>query len=331
MNARLLEAEYEMLPYYHPTSIVMIDDDPAFLQSLAFSPVGDLPHAVFSRPDDALRFIFERQALVPRVDTFIVPHDGEIAARGADRGGRLLRIRSDHITELTKKPARFDMTSVAIVDFDMPSMNGLQFCRALANLPIRKLLLTGCAGVDTGVQALNDGIIDGYIVKQDRALIDALLSGITHQKQAFFSDITRPLAAALCWDELGFISDPAFAAEFQTIHASRDGTEYYVSSDPPGFLSVSRNGTAEFVVVYDENTLRCHVDVAREAGAEAELVDLLERRAVVPMFPNGSFFLEDYSDTWRQYVRPARRLVGDRTWYISVMADNDAQLAWARP
>jgi CheY-like chemotaxis protein len=314
-----------MLPYYHPTSIVLIDDDPAFLQSLAFSPVGDLPHAVFSRPDDALKFIFDRHALVPQLDTFFAPHDGEIGAGSLRKDERLLRIRGNRIAQLTQKPARFDTTSVAVVDFDMPGINGLQLCAALANLPIRKLLLTGRAGVEVGIQALNDGMIDGYIVKQDRALVDALLNGIANQKNAFFSEITKPLSAAFCWEELSFIAEPKFAAEFESIHAARGGTEYYVSSDPPGCLSLGRNGGAAFVVVYDENALQCHLDIAVECCADPALIELLERRAVVPVFPNGSFFCEDFSNTWRRYMYPARQIIGARTWYLAVLTGDDAR------
>jgi CheY-like chemotaxis protein len=306
-----------MLPYFHPTSIVLVDDDQPFLDSLAFSPVGDFRHTAFTRPDDALRFILARHRLLPRIDDFFVPHDDEIDAGRAQPGDRLLQLKADRITAIANDPARLDVVSVVVIDFDMPVMTGLQLCRALTNYPVRKLMLTGKAGTEVGVQALNEGLIDGYLVKQDANLGRILHGSIAQQQQAFFKELTQPLRLALCWDELAFTGDSDFALEFQGLLAQRQVIEMYVSSLPPGYLCRKSDGTIEMAVVYDDQALENHAEIAREAGADAELINLLERRAVLPLFPNGSFYIEAYAASWRTYVFPLRRIGQSRLWYIS--------------
>jgi CheY-like chemotaxis protein len=321
-----MEAETGMLPYYHPTTIILLDDDHAFLRSLSFSAIGDMLHVKFTRPDEALAFVHAQHRLLPRFETFVSSYDRSINVDVA-HGDRLLRLRSGTVAALARNDKRFAVNSVVVVDYDMPAMNGLQFCRAIGNLPLRKLLLTGKAGTDVGVKALNDGIIDGYFVKQDAGLIDTLGAGIANQKQAFFTEITRPLLATLCLDDMSFLQDAAVADELAALWKDDGAVEYYSCCEPPGVLMVAADGMAKLVVVYDDSAIQAHAEIAREADAPKELVELLERRAIVPVFPNNSYYSEQLSRSWRQNVWPNNRLDGARLWHVGVVTSGDVHAA----
>jgi hypothetical protein len=195
----------------------------------------------------------------------------------------------------------------------------LQFCRALGNLPLRKLLLTGKAGTDIGVKALNEGLIDGYFVKQDANLVRTLTSGIAGQKQAFFAETTRPLMASLSLDEMSFLHDQVFADEFVGIWKSHAAVEYFACTEPPGLLIISGDGRPKLVVVCDESAMQSHVEIAREAGANGDFIALLEQRAVVPVFPSNSYYRDNFATSWRDYVWPAKSLTGVRQWHVGVV------------
>ena len=46
-----------MTPFYHPTSILVLDDDPLFLESLDFQFSDELSCQTFTRPDAALEHL----------------------------------------------------------------------------------------------------------------------------------------------------------------------------------------------------------------------------------------------------------------------------------
>jgi CheY-like chemotaxis protein len=79
-------------------------------------------------------------------------------------------MREKKIHEIYKviyNPRRYEEISTVIVDYDMPSMKGLEFCEKLQNPYIRKILYTGVAGEGLAIEAFNKGLIDGYIRKGD--------------------------------------------------------------------------------------------------------------------------------------------------------------------
>ena len=46
-----------MTPFYHPTSILVLDDDPLFLESLDFQFSEEVSCQTFTRPDAALEHL----------------------------------------------------------------------------------------------------------------------------------------------------------------------------------------------------------------------------------------------------------------------------------
>ena len=63
---------------------------------------------------------------------------------------------------------RFGETSVVVVDFAMPQMNGEEFCRKLGQLKgnsVKIIMLTGEADEEMAVRLFNAGVIDKFLRK----------------------------------------------------------------------------------------------------------------------------------------------------------------------
>ena len=56
----------------------------------------------------------------------------------------------------------------------MPKMTGVEFCRAIRGLPVKTILLTGKASLETAISAFNEGVIDCFLQKQDSNVSTAL-------------------------------------------------------------------------------------------------------------------------------------------------------------
>ena len=311
-----------MNSYYYPTTLIVLDDDVDFLASFALRFSDEPLLKIFSDPHQAIRYLFDSQLNMLPLETFISPYDGD-AEPNCYNGDRLIRLRSAQVPGLLQRPERFSQASVIVVDYDMAGFNGLQVCRAISNLPVRRLLLTGKAGVETGVRALNDGLIEGYFAKQDRDLARELRCGIARQRGAFFDILTSPFKAMLCADEMSFLTDASFEEILSGYSRSVRSVEHYVTYGPPGILFVADNGTASWVLVTDELGMKSHFEIAAEADAPHELKSLFAERRVIAFFPNlGGFYSSAYRASWRNYVTPARHFKGERDWYHGSVGDS---------
>jgi CheY-like chemotaxis protein len=76
-----------------------------------------------------------------------------------------LDINSNSITKninmvhMIYEPSRFNNIAVLVVDYSMPTINGIEFCKQLGDKHVYKILLTAEADSDIAINAFNDGII----------------------------------------------------------------------------------------------------------------------------------------------------------------------------
>ena len=80
--------------------------------------------------------------------------------------------------------------SILVVDYDMPSIDGISFIKKLNNCNVYKILLTGTADEDIAVKAFNDGLIDSYIKKQEPDALKKLYNKIIDFHLRFFQKET---------------------------------------------------------------------------------------------------------------------------------------------
>ena len=123
--------------YWHPTTVVVVDDDPVFLESFAFRYEGRFRSRAFQQPEAALDHILKAAEALPReADYFDVHVDvNDLASRTAE--DPVFALRRARIAERARDADRFAEVSVLVVDYDMPGMDGLELCRRLQDAPLR--------------------------------------------------------------------------------------------------------------------------------------------------------------------------------------------------
>ena len=309
-----------MLPYYHPSSIAIVDDDVLFLETLKFSFSDAFPCETFPDPRRAVEVLRQRQLAVRGIEHFVVPNESTPDVATYEPGDQLVHVRTSGIAALVEDPSRFSQVSVIIVDYDMPALNGVQLCRQLVDMPVRKILLTGKATIDVAMRAFNERIIDSYIPKQDGDLATRLKTEIKALEAAYFTRIGQPLGSLLGLDATRFIADPGFDEFFATECRARHIVEHYVMAEPHGVLMASASGDVFVMAVQSEQSLAAHTEIAIAENASNDLVRGLAARAIVPIFPTPSGMYEkSLESTWRDHVWPARTLIGRETWFHALV------------
>ena len=304
-----------MHPYFHPTTLLVLDDDPYYVESFKFHFGDQFPCVSYTQPERAIEHILSQAGQVPTFDAIGASLSPTL---GGSKEG--CSNATGHVLGMVGDSNRFRRVSVLVVDYDMPAMTGVQVCRALHHLPVRKLLLTGKAGVDTAISAFNEGVIDTFLTKHDPEIEKTLPRQVLRLQDEFFKSTTDGLAAHLGGGDIPFLTDEAVIDAIESLIKSRNIVEHYLTAKPCGSLLVDHNGGAMMMVVLDGESLRAHWEVARDNGAPKEWLELLASQRVVPFFPTTTGYYEpEVGAQWSRHLHPAQRIESDRVWHTTVV------------
>lgn len=294
-------------PFYFPTMVAIVDDSPDFLANLTLNLDPMLAFRVFDSPAETLASLNNERALLPGPERFfsLYQHREEHSLDHHVIDLNVARIHREVFND-----RRFERYSVVVVDYDMPEIDGLDFCRRVEHSPVRKVMLTGKADEKVAVQAFNEGIIDRFVLKQDPNATALLQETIKELQEDFFCGIERMIEDTLNIGPLHFLRDPFFAELFQKICADLKVVEFYLCSSPDGILLIDGAGATTLMLVCNDETMRMHYEVAFDNAAPPALLDELTKGEVVPYFwRSRGLYSRQYSD-WRNYLHPAQDCYG---------------------
>ena len=158
---------------FYPTSTVLIDDNEDFLERISKLLLEHLiPCRYFVDPIDALEFL--NQTYQP--DPFTNRCISTTRDRDIDSVVSQFDFRKIHHEIYNAK--RFEQISVLAVDYAMPTLHGLDFCRKVEENFSQRLILTGEAGQGLAVEAFNESVIHKFLRKGEVNLPDLLLEDI---------------------------------------------------------------------------------------------------------------------------------------------------------
>lgn len=309
-------ADRRILPYFHPTTVIFIDDSAAFLSSLDLQLSPGLAYRMFTSPVRALERINARRATPP----LYVRCFSHYRRDDEDDAQRLIHLDLNLIEQEVSNPQRFRDVSVVVVDYDMPAMAGLELIRNIDDKRIKTILLTGVADEKVAVQAFNSGIIDRFIRKNESDAIDKLNKAIVELQHEYFDEISQMLKGSLMLKSPSFLQRAEFETFFEQLRQQHDFVEYYLVENPRGFLLLSAGGRVKRLIVCDDKDLKDQIQLARKYGAPSEYIARLQRGESIAYFYD---FIDEYFDrdacNWSDYFFPAHRLESDAPTYHAIL------------
>ncbi|WP_245964694.1 response regulator [Trinickia dinghuensis] len=303
-------------PFAFPTTVGFVDDSADFLANLSLQLDARLAFRFFNSAEHALNAINCAEAQSPSVDRFLSRYHDRTEQSDAQE---VIAMRVDAISQQVRNARRFECTSVVVVDYDMPGMNGLEVCRRITHPAVKKIVLTGKADEHLAVKGFNEGIIDRFIRKQDPDAITALNEAIDEMKEAYLRHTQRTVADALALSEYRFLNDPAFAAKAREIFRERDIVEHYLCVGPSGLLMLDGAAVPYLLAVYPEDALRATREIAAELDAPAEFLAELDEHRSVPYFWESDGLFPIGRESWREYMHPAFVVQGQERYTCALI------------
>jgi CheY-like chemotaxis protein len=303
-----------LTPYFHPTTVVFVDDNESFLESLDLESPPGWSYRCFTDPEIARDFLRQPPSLPPLVDRCFHVENG-------DRLEPTLRLDLATIEQEMNHVERFERISVAVIDFAMPSVNGLDICAGLTDPYVRKALLTGVADEKVAVEAFNAGIIHRYIPKRSVLAVPDLLRFVRDMQFDYFNQYVARLNHALALNPSGFLSDPGVQRHVFAIMEELDIVEYYLVNGPPGFLLARANGTTFRIAILSDAELTAQEALLARWRAPGSMRARLAARDGMAIFSDApEDFLGDEEYPWSENFVLAQRVRGT-DWFVGLIED----------
>ena len=303
-------------PYFHPTTVVLVDDNESFLRSLTLDMPASLACHGFTHPEDALEFLNAPIDLPPLVDRCfsLARNDDSQAVIHLD-----LSLIEQEINHLQ----RFRRVSVVLIDYAMPYVDGLQLCARMNDPYARRAMLTGVADEKQAVEAFNAGLIHRFIPKHRATAVETLVAFVAELEREYFHQYLERLRTALAIDPPGFLIDPSVAIQMRRLMQEERIAEYYLVNDPPGFLMLRANGTVLRLVLLDPRARQRQIDFVRRYGAPADIRRGIEQGHLVGLFGGDSpeDYFGDESYPWAEKVAEATEVQGNVPWLQALVRD----------
>jgi CheY-like chemotaxis protein len=305
--------------YFFPTNVVFVDDNQSFLNSVSLALSATLPYKTFIDPKQAITFLKNNARQSVNVESAVFVSSGNIS--GAASQGVELDLLP--LQKRAYEQSRFNETSVVVVDYAMPTMNGLEFCRQLSDAGIRckKLMLTGEADHSTAVDGFNKHIIDKFILKSDISTnVEMLNVIIADLQKQYFQEKSARILQYLLLDPLAPFVSESFVALFDSICHQYGVVEYYLFDTSGSFMLLTAEGKPIWFLVKNKEDKEMYCAMAEEAAVNAETFDALKAGRVIPFYPDGVFNLPS-DDAWNDAcLIPAKKLMcGNEELYYGVV------------
>lgn len=314
---------------FYPTTIALIDDNKEYLKHLTPRLIGkeQLPCLTYDDAQKALRFFTEEYQADPFLNHCLINKDAGEYDR--DRLVAELDIRAIH--QEIYNARRFKEVTVLIIDYAMPHINGLDFCRQirkrLSNNVLKIVMLTGEASQELAVQAFNEGIIDKFILKATPTLMEGLVQTVRELQTSYFLSLSEMVLSRVRNSSLlslACINDPVFIEFFHQLCEKNKITEYYLLNEYGSYLLLNNQGKPSWLIVANSKLMEGNYQFAEYGDNVPEsILSLLKNKEKIPYFHTEQDWKTPPAQ-WEKYMHSVQVLPGKETYYYAYITDPNA-------
>lgn len=311
---------HPFLPYYHPTTICFVDDNHAYIDSLIANAPSDWSVLAFTSPEEALQVINQPEELEPLAERCF-------SIDTTDPQRPVVRLHVNALEQEIKSVQRYSRISAVLIDYAMPTMDGLEFCAQIADKRIRRGLLTGVADEKAAVAAFNKGLINRYIPKQDIDSIEQITPHVQRMQRDYFAKLTERISSSLSLHPPAILAEPELRPVFDEIVRKQKVVEYYLAYDPDGYLMMRADGTLLRLVIINAAQLGEQVNLAEQYDAPGRLLRRLRKgKSILYLYDHPRDYLGHERYPWEEVTLRAQRIDAQNTWYLGIAENPPADI-----
>lgn len=241
-----------------PKRIVYVDDDGRMLDILRMTMPKQMSRQFIGSPAAAAQTIAQEAAYWRGIERLLArSHEEDTDGAGAAQL---------YVTSYFQDWRRFHLTSVLIVDYAMPGLNGVELLEKLEGCPSRRVMLTGVADTEIAVKAFNSGLIQKFIPKNTPNLHKEITRSSEQLHQSICEHLGHLLRSTLSEEQIDLLHQPEVVRGLNAKVEELDWIEYVAVGRPFGLLGMSREGPLQWLQVETTRGLADLAAALRELG-----------------------------------------------------------------
>lgn len=305
---------------YFPSTALFLDDNRDFLLNFVLQLDERVAYRIFDNPSQALEYMHNKKNGL----NFWQPHCLRDAGKESSPPFQnyLSDVTFSAIQDEVYNPNRFTEISVVVVDYAMPGMDGLEFCRQIENPNVKKILLTGQANEKQAIEAFHEGLIHRYIKKNDVNASELITKSIYELQLQYFQAMSDEVEKLLPVQPPRCLQDKAFANFFFNYMNEHHIAEYYLAESSGSFLMLDDDANASFFVLKSREEMQALAEVAKSQNADESVVNALAQCKKMPGLWQKSELGSDAID-WANSLIEAHQIDAGDVYYFSVLKGND--------
>lgn len=231
----------EVLAFFYPTTVLMLDDNASFLKSvIAILDDSRFHYKPFDSPHFALDFLNNLYKSPIKTQQYIRPYGETITVS---------------VLPIIYNFSRFISIATLLTDYEMPGINGVEFCDAIKpQQRIDCIMLTGVATSALANRAMDGKIISHFVKKNDVNFAQNVMKIISDSQIEFFKKATKELKDLCQSLKINlFINEPVYKQFFNEQILSQNFSEYYLLDECGSYLIVKKDKSFSAVFVWNKN------------------------------------------------------------------------------
>lgn len=303
--------------FYYPIKVIFLDDNRTFLDALELEFSSHINMLTFTSPDAALCAINNDSEDVTRAILELVNNINIDTTTD-----RMLGFEMNKMLNFIYDGRRFDNAAVLVVDYEMPDINGIDFCRKLKDKQIFIIMLTAEADRDTAIKAFNDGIIDKFILKTNKNLYKEVSCAIFELMHHYFKESSKRILNGYNNAVNRLFNNAAYCALFkQTINESRS-VEYYMVDNSGSFLFLDKDAVPTWLIVRHINELHEQLELLQGYDATDSIISAISKKEKILFLLSESEYKKPIRE-WNNFIFEAKKL--NEHFYFSIVHDRITQ------
>lgn len=302
------------LPFFWPTKTLILDDSKVFLEEIKEMLDHNENYIFFTDPEEALDYI----------DSQIIKLDGYINSPiSTEESLSQYNLNYNLIQSITANDKRFNLVSNVIVDYHMPQMSGVDFCKLAANDKfLRKTLLTSSMDYSKVIENLNDQIIDSFIDKKNISQNGLLKKHIDKEQRNYFLKSGNFIIEALDFDNSkSAVLSKEYNRIIKKIIFDLNINEYYLLNKSGLYFMISKNLIKYYIFLFSQDEIEEMALEAQDQELNENVCLALQNRekAVCYYSKNNSSSWPDYKD-WEKYLYSLEEFsIANKNYYYAIV------------
>lgn len=309
--------------FYHPIKVIFLDDSRAFLDALDLEFCTQFNMRTMTNPDTAKYTIDNHsQNITKSVFNLVNDIDSDTTTN------RVIGFEVSNILNIIYDQIRFDHVAILVVDYEMPDINGIEFCQTLKDRKIFRIMLTAEADKDTVIKAFNNGLIDKFILKTSENLYSEITWAIQELTHCYFKEISSSIINGHNGPLSALFNNESYLQLFADVVSKVQPVEYYLVDNSGSFVFLDKDANPTWLIVKNNKELDEQLELIQGYDVPVQIIESVAKKEKILFLLSEKEYKKPSSE-WVKHMFDSKKL--DNNYSYSIVSGHlSDSIDWGR-